>query len=129
MKRFLIILFSISSLSLYAQSYTQKRNDLFNRTEYYDSNGRMIGYSKTNDLFDREEFYNSHGNLQYTENWNDIYDRTEVRDRYGNIKAIAHTMKFLIEKKPRIRMAISVLIRSGMIFMTDMINMIHTETK
>ena len=33
-----------------AQSYTQKWNSLYERTEYYDSYGRMVGYSKYNKL-------------------------------------------------------------------------------
>ena len=38
-----------------AQSYTQKWNSLYNRTEFYDSYGRMIGYSKYNELYNRME--------------------------------------------------------------------------
>ena len=39
----------------YAQNYSQKYNDLYKRTEFYNSNGTMIGYAKYNDLY----WYNS----------------------------------------------------------------------
>ena len=39
-----------------AQSYTQKWNDLYKRTEFFDSYGHLIGYAKYNDLYNRMEF-------------------------------------------------------------------------
>ena len=46
-----------------AQTYTQRWNDIYRRTEYYDSNGRMIGYAKYNDVYDRMEYFDANGNL------------------------------------------------------------------
>ena len=59
------------ALSAYAQglghddgSYS-KYNKLLDRTEYYDSYGRLKGYSKYNKLLDRKEYYDDYGNQKY----------------------------------------------------------------
>ena len=52
-KVFLFMLLSICcSVVSNAQSYTQKWNDLYDRTEFYDSYGRMVGYAKYNKLYE-----------------------------------------------------------------------------
>ena len=79
---FAIVVFS---LCVGAQEYTQKWNDLYQRTEFFDSYGRMIGYAKYNDLYKRLEYYDAYGNLIKTEQNNNLYNRTDVKDSYGNL--------------------------------------------
>lgn len=69
MKKLLLLLFAVISIAIgaSAQSYTQRWNDLYKRTEFFDSYGRMIGYAKYNDLYKRMEYYDAYGNLQKTE--------------------------------------------------------------
>ena len=74
---FAIVVFS---LCVKAQDYTQKWNELFQRTEFYDSHGHMIGYAKYNDLYKRLEYYDAHGYLIKTEQHNDLFNRTDVKD-------------------------------------------------
>lgn len=61
MKRALFILITLIScvLGASAQSYTQKWNDLYKRTEFFDSYGRMVGYAKYNDIYNRMEYYDA----------------------------------------------------------------------
>ena len=59
-------------LCVNAQNYTQKWNDFYKRTEFFDSYGNMIGYAKYNDLYNRMEYYGSRGNLQKTEQHNNL---------------------------------------------------------
>ena len=46
---FTIVLLCISTL-LWGQNYTQKYNELYDRTEFYNSYGNLIGYAKYNSL-------------------------------------------------------------------------------
>ncbi len=47
-----LLFFAVSlSLSIQAQSYTEKWNDLYNRYEYFNNQGRMIGYKYYDDLY------------------------------------------------------------------------------
>jgi len=89
MKKIILLLFAVISIAIgaLAQSYTQKWNDLYKRTEFFDSYGRMIGYAKYNDLYNRMEYYDANGNLQKTEQRNNVYNRTETKDRYGNTQS------------------------------------------
>ena len=52
---FTIVLLCISTL-LWGQNYTQKYNELYDRTEFYNSYGNLIGYAKYNSLYDRLEY-------------------------------------------------------------------------
>lgn len=57
---FLIVLsFSINSFS---QTSTEKWNSLYERYEYFDSNGTMVGYKKYNSLYERWEYYDLKAN-------------------------------------------------------------------
>ena len=51
MKRYFILILCLCSLlSVSAQKMTKKWNDFYKRTEYFDSNGRLIGWEKYNDF-------------------------------------------------------------------------------
>ena len=65
---FTIVLLCISTL-LWGQNYTQKYNELYDRTEFYNSYGNLIGYAKYNSLYDRLEYYNANGDLLKTEQY------------------------------------------------------------
>lgn len=43
------------------QSYTEKYNSLYDRTEYFDSEGYIFAYSRKNTLLHRIEFYKANG--------------------------------------------------------------------
>ncbi len=49
-KIFLFLLISSFSFS-YSQSYTEKYNDLYNRYEYFNNRGKMIGYKYYDNLY------------------------------------------------------------------------------
>lgn len=80
---FTIVLLCISTL-LWGQNYTQKYNELYDRTEFYNSYGNLIGYAKYNSLYDRLEYYNANGDLLKTEQYNSLYNRKDIKDQYGN---------------------------------------------
>ena len=42
---------------------TQKYNIFYERTEFYDTYGNMIGYAKENTFYKRIEYYDAQGNL------------------------------------------------------------------
>lgn len=43
------------------QSYTEKYNDLYDRTEYYDLAGNIFAYSRKNTFHHHIEFYKANG--------------------------------------------------------------------
>lgn len=69
MKKYLLLfLISITTSTIcVAQSYTEKYNSLYNRYEYYDSNGKLIGYKKWNSLYNRYdiEYLGNNNSSQY----------------------------------------------------------------
>ena len=50
----LVLLFTINSFS---QTMTEKWNSLYERFEYFNSNGTMVGYKKYNSLYNRWDYY------------------------------------------------------------------------
>ena len=63
MKYLTLLLFLAITNSSYTQSVTQKYNSLYNRYEYFDETGNMIGYKTYNSLLKQWEFYsNKDGN-------------------------------------------------------------------
>ncbi len=87
------------SVAMAAQTYTRKYNEYYQRTEYYDAHGKMIGYSKVNRYYNRTEYYDANGHLKRTEKYNDFYDRTETRDASVNLKAHVRTTSTMAVKK------------------------------
>jgi len=43
------------------QSYSEKYNSLYDRTEYFDSGGNVFAYSRKNKIHQRIEFYKANG--------------------------------------------------------------------
>ena len=81
MKQFWLIIFkcivcflilSIFSANLMGQNYSSKYNSLYERYEYFDSNGNMIGYKKYNSLYDRWEYTDL--SRQHKSNRNSYYN-------------------------------------------------------
>ena len=58
-----------------AQQLTQKYNSFYNRTEFYNSSGTMVGYAKYNNFYDRMEYYDASGNLLKTEKQNNFVNK------------------------------------------------------
>lgn len=59
MKKYLVLFllaFTTSTICV-AQTYTEKYNSLYNRYEYFDSQGNLIGYKKWNSLYERWEYH------------------------------------------------------------------------
>ena len=52
----------VISIAANAQS-SQKYNSYLNRTEFFNSNGQMIGYAKENTYLNRIEYYDANGTL------------------------------------------------------------------
>ena len=77
MKTLFTIIFLFVSILLWGQNYTQKYNKLYDRTEFYNSYGNLIGYAKHNSLYNRLEYYDANGNLLKTEQYNSLYDRKD----------------------------------------------------
>ena len=84
MKIFFTIVFLLISFFIWGQNLTQKYNQLYDRTEFYNSYGNLVGYAKYNSLYKRLEYYDANGNLLKTEQYNELYDRKDVKDQYGN---------------------------------------------
>ena len=61
-------------------SYTQKWNDLYKRTEFFDSYGNLQGWAKYNDLYKRWELFNSNSRMIGYYQWNDLYKRWEYHE-------------------------------------------------
>ena len=53
-------------LQMNAQQLTQKYNSFYDRTEFYNATGTMVGYAKYNNFYDRMEYYDASGNLLKT---------------------------------------------------------------
>ena len=75
MKTLFTIIFLFVSILLWGQNYTQKYNKLYDRTEFYNSYGNLIGYAKHNSLYNRLEYYDANGNLLKTEQYNSLYNQ------------------------------------------------------
>lgn len=67
----ILILLLFFSLVAFAQNYTQKYNSIKNRTEFFDSNGQMIGYKFWNSLKGQWEVY-------------DVANNNRTEDLYGS---------------------------------------------
>ena len=52
-----VVIALLWGVSLSAQVRTKKYNKFYDRTEYFDAYGNLIGYSKYNDFYDRWEFF------------------------------------------------------------------------
>lgn len=59
------LFFSLSTIKLQAQNVTEKWNSTFNRYEYYDSKGQLIGYKKKN-MFGQWEYFDKQQSTQDT---------------------------------------------------------------
>ena len=70
----------------YAQQYTQKYNELLQRTECYDAYGNLVWYAKYNDIYKRIEFYDSYGTMFKTESYNPVNDSYQQHDQYGGLQ-------------------------------------------
>ena len=81
---FCLAIILVFSLQLNAQQLTQKYNSFYNRTEFYNSAGTMVGYAKYNNFYDRMEYYDASGNLLKTEKQNNLYNRKDINDGNGN---------------------------------------------
>lgn len=82
-KTTLILVILLSSFTINAQ-ISQKYNSLYERTEFYDNRGNLIGYAKVNSLYDRIEYYDARGNMIKYEKQNELFDRKETFDSNGN---------------------------------------------
>jgi hypothetical protein len=58
------VIFTFIGISGYSQNYTQKYNPLYDRTEFFDSNGNLVAYAKENSLYNRTE-YCENSNVDY----------------------------------------------------------------
>ena len=74
-KTLIFILLFVFSIEASAQSLTQKWNDFYKRTEFYDSYGNLQGWAKYNDFYNRMEYFDKNGNLQKYEEYNDFYQK------------------------------------------------------
>ena len=99
MKKLTILLITliVFAFGVSAQSYTQKWNNLYNRTEFFDSNGRMIGYAKYNDLYNRMEYFDANDNLQKTEQRNNL-GRIQ-KTATATYSPLVRTTTYMTEKK------------------------------
>lgn len=58
-KFFITIILMVVSISLSAQSLTQKWNDFYNRYDIFDRNGKLKGYYKYSELYKRWEYFDN----------------------------------------------------------------------
>ena len=57
MKKIIIPVFLLLGSFCFSQSVTEKYNSIYNRYEYYNSSGNIIGYKKYNNLSRQWEYY------------------------------------------------------------------------
>lgn len=83
---FVIVAFLMPIVTL-SQNHSEKYNSLYDRYDFLDSNGNLIGYRKENTLYDRWDYFDKNGNLRGYYKWNDVYDRwdfTEIKTNTTN---------------------------------------------
>jgi len=74
MKTLLILSFSLIFASLVeAQTFTEKYNTELQRTDYFDLQGKFLGYSKENMQYNRLEYFDSSDVLIKFERQSDLY--------------------------------------------------------
>lgn len=64
MKKIFISVCLLIGISCFSQTATKKYNSFYNRYEYFDSGGNMIGYEKYNNLSKQWEYYTTGTNSQ-----------------------------------------------------------------
>ena len=106
-KLFILVFILFVSCVIFAQSQTQKWNNFYKRTEFYDSYGNLQGWAKYNDFYKRMEYFDRngemtkyeklnnytkeketkdpYGNKQSSRKHNDFYEREDIKDSYGNV--------------------------------------------
>ncbi len=67
LKSLMFVLLFFSLTIGHSQSVVQKYNSLYNRYEYFDDSGNMIGYKTYNSLLKQWEFYSSDNNTRKTD--------------------------------------------------------------
>lgn len=83
----IVVLVFLSPNLVSAQSHSEKYNSVYDRYDFIDSNGNLIGYRKENAVYNRWDYFDNNGNLRGYYKWNDIYDRwdfTEIKSNTGN---------------------------------------------
>jgi hypothetical protein len=60
----------------------KKKNDLYNRTDKYNSNGNQTGYKKWNDLYKRYDVYDANGNKVGHYKYNDLYQKMGIHRKF-----------------------------------------------
>ncbi len=82
MKMMLIGVFMLCTVSVWAQDYTEKYNEFYDRTEFLDKSGKKIGYKKYNEFYKRWEVFDMNHHKIGIYKWNDFYKRWE----YSKVK-------------------------------------------
>lgn len=67
MKYISILLFFLITTLSHSQSVVQKYNSLYNRYEYFDDSGNLLGYKSYNSLLKQWEFYDVEGSKRETD--------------------------------------------------------------
>ena len=84
MKILLLFFLSFIYTSLVeAQTFTEKYNTELQRTDYFDLQGKFLGYSKENMQYNRLEYFDSTGVLIKFERQSDLYLIKLARDIEG----------------------------------------------
>lgn len=73
-KLFFILVFMFSSSFCFSQSATSKYNSIYNRYEYFDSNGTMTGYKTYNSVSQQWEYYE--------------IPKTNTQNRYNEVQQV-----------------------------------------
>lgn len=59
MKKIILLLVFFISVNVFCQTLTQKYNSVYNRYEFFDNQGNLIGYKKWNSLLEQWEYYSN----------------------------------------------------------------------
>lgn len=120
MKKLMLILALMAACGMVsAQSYTQKWNSLYERTEFYDSYGRLVGYSKYNKLYDRLEYFNASGTLIKTESYNTFTTGPRQRAATATSNRPGTTTLSMTVRISRTGTVMSLAIANGIRYTTD----------
>ena len=97
-----LVLLLFTSTLTYAEEYSQRWNSYMQRTEFYDSMGRLVAYAQYNQVTHKLEYYDSYGNFLKSEEQNPVSGNIESRETYTGKMNYQRTQDPLTENRENI---------------------------
>ena len=97
-----VILLIIGTSIGCAEEYSQRWNAYLQRTEYYDSFGRLVAYAQYNQITKKLEYYDASGRFLKSEEQNPVNGNIESRDTWTGKMNYQRTQDPLTENRVNI---------------------------